>query len=182
MAGKQRGNNATELTCIAPLKPDGAHKLRVLFSEREEFERQGGKSPIEMMGTIHYARWVIIDGGKRLLFTSNFDGGLTDYLKDFAERDARVLDAIFQHCEGWPGAKPVQGFIQYVEGHQIPASYFYAAYPRHTVGEVKRALYWKKKTEDFLKEIGEPRANEKKEIRELREALAQPTPWPIPES
>jgi hypothetical protein len=181
MRGKRRGNNVTELTCIAPLKPGGADQLRALFATREERERQGERSPIERIGTIHYARWVILDNGKRLLFTSNFDGGLNDYLKEFAERDEMVLNAIFRFCKGWPGARPVEDFIKYVEEHQAPAAYYYAAYGRYTVGEVKRALYWKRKTEDFLKELGKPEGDKDRAIRQLIRELAKPTPWPLPE-
>jgi len=182
MGGKQRGNNVTELTCIAPLKPGGADKLRALFAQREADEKQGGRSPIEQIGTIHYARWVIINGDKWMLFTSNFDGGLADYLKEFAERDEKVLNAIFQFCEGWPGARPADGFIKYVEDHQVTAAYYYAAYARYTVGEVKRALYWKKTTEDFVKKLGKPRADKDQAITWLLQELAKPTPWPLPES
>ena len=187
MAGKQRGNNVTELTCIAPLKsskagkPSGADTLRAIFAQREEDDRQGKRNPIENIGTIHYARWVIIDKDKRLLFTSNFDGGLNDYLKEFAERDERMLNLIFGCCEGWPGARPAEGFIKYVEEHQVIAAYYYAPYARYTVGEVKRALYWKKTTEDFLKEVGTPGFDNDAAIGKLRQVLAKPTPHPLSE-
>ena len=194
--GKKRGNNVTELTAIAPLRPGGADQLRAVFAQREREEKQGGKSPIELIQTIHYARWVIIDGGERLLFTSNFDGDLEDYLEDFADRDEAPLNAIFGACIGWPGARPVAGFIKYVRDHQVPATYYYAAYPRYTVKEVKRGLYWKQETETFLKDLAalrEAQASGSAEILDLNtflkkmdgaindflKALAKPTPWPL---
>jgi hypothetical protein len=75
---------------------------------------------------------------------------LEDYLAEFAERDEGPLNAIFSQCEGWPGARPAGPFIQYVKAHMIPAEYYYSAYPRYTVREIKRALYWKEKTESII--------------------------------
>lgn len=151
--GIQLANNVTELTAIAPLKPGGADTLRKIFAERKQVEAMGGRSPIELIESIHYARWVLLDGGTRLLFTSNFDGNLEDYLAEFAERDEGSINAIFGNCEGWPGARPVGPFIQYVRDHLVPAEYYYSAYPKHTVKEVKRALYWKQETEEVISKL-----------------------------
>jgi len=149
--GIQLGNNVTELTAIAPLIPDRVDLLRALFAERKAKEAAGIEpSPIEQIESIHYARWVILDGGTRLLFTSNFDGDLESYLAEFAERDEGPLNAIFRNCEEWPGTRPVGPFIDYVRKHMVPAEYYYSAYPQYTVKEVKRALYWKEETEKFI--------------------------------
>ncbi len=45
---------------------------------------------------------------------------------------------------------PLDGFIQYVKEHEHPALIFYANYPLATVGEVRRALDWKNKTQKFI--------------------------------
>lgn len=147
--GIQLANNVTELTAIAPLVPGGADRLRAIFADRRQAEAKGGRSPIEQIETIHYARWVILDGGTRLLFTSNFDGDLDGYLREFAERDEIPLNMIFGSCDGWPGARPADSFIQYVRKHMIPAEYYYGAYPKTTVKEVKRALYREETTDVF---------------------------------
>lgn len=151
--GIQLANNVTELTAIAPLKPGGADTLRKIFDARKQAEANGERSPIELIESIHYARWVLLDGGTRLLFTSNFDGNLEDYLAEFAERDEGPINLIFGNCEGWPGARPVGPFIQYVRDHMVPAEYYYSAYPKHTVKEVKRALYWKQETEEVISKL-----------------------------
>lgn len=145
--GLQLANNVTELTAIAPLKPGGAEILRQIFYQKRN---DGKPGPLDVIETIHYARWVILDGGTRLLFTSNYDGNLEDYLAEFAERDELPLNAIFSQCVGWPGARPFGPFIEYVKKHMVQAEYYYSAYPRHTVKEIKRALDWKKETEAFI--------------------------------
>jgi hypothetical protein len=171
--GIQLSNNVTELTALAPLKPGGAEVLRLLFEQRKQAEAKGESSPIEQIESIHYARWVILDGGTRLLFTSNFDGDLDGYLAEFAERDEGPLNAIFGQCVGWPGARPVALFIQYVRDHMIPAEYYYSAYPRHTVKEVKRALYWKQKTEIAISDLLPDLADKVHAIAECCERYAE---------
>lgn len=150
ITGIQLANNVTELTAIAPLLPGGAETLRQLFRIKKQEEADGKPGPLNLIETIHYARWVILDGGTRLLFTSNYDGNLEDYLAEFAERDEVPLNAIFSQCVGWPGARPLGPFLEYVKAHMVRAEYYYSAYPRHTVKEIKRALYWKKRTEAFI--------------------------------
>lgn len=170
--GIQLANNISELTVIAPLKHGKADQLRGILEGRMRAYKQGTiKSPIEQIQTIHYARWVIIAGGELLLFTSNFDGDLGGYLEDFAERDELALNSIFGFCEGWPGVRPVGPFIEYVKKYQLSASFYYGAYAKYTVKEVKRALYWKQATEQFLR-------GDLDEVK-FRQALAAPTPWPL---
>ncbi|MCS6288019.1 MAG: hypothetical protein H8K10_03465 [Nitrospira sp.] len=151
--GLQLANNVTELTAVAPLVSGGAERLRAIFAKRKADEAKGERSPIEQIETIHYARWVILDGGARLLFTSNFDGDLDGYLTEFAERDEGPLNLIFGFCEGWPGARPADSFIRYVRKYMVPAEYYYGAYPKHTVKEIKRALYWKETTDEFVRTL-----------------------------
>jgi hypothetical protein len=154
MKGKQLGENVTEITAIAPIIPDRMDHLREVLKR----SHHAPNSPIKKISTIHYARWVILEphhvpglNGPQLLFTTNFDGGWQQYLEDFSNFDAGPLDAIFSNCVGWPGAVPVEGFLQYVHDHQIEAELFYAAYPTVTVREIARALAWKRKTDAFLK-------------------------------
>ncbi len=85
--------------------------------------------------TIHFARWVMINGGKRLYFMSNFDGSPESYQDDFIERIAIGLNLVFSNGKGWPrtkyllfnGASDEQAFKAYYRDHQIPtAVWFYA--------------------------------------------------------
>jgi hypothetical protein len=105
----------------------------------------GGPTPLDEIGTVHFARWVILpdeaDGGQ-LLFTSNFDGPWDDYIEDFASQSAPSFDAIYANCEGWPerGARDVVAFKEYVRRHELPSNVYYRAYPTATVRQVRSAL------------------------------------------
>lgn len=125
-----------------------------------DWAHENRQEAIKKMVTIHYARWVIVDtdnlpgiDGPHVIFTSNFDGELYEYLEDFTAVDEGPLNLIFGHCIGWPGARPTEGFVRYVYAHRYPAGVFYANYPMETVEEVNRALDWKQKTDHFIRVV-----------------------------
>jgi hypothetical protein len=89
------------------------------------------------LNTIHFARWVTIDDGKRLFFTSNYDGSLESYMNDFIDKSAWGLNAIFSNGEGFPktrflflgGIKDEQAYKTFLPTRQIPTQVWYSAYP-----------------------------------------------------
>ncbi len=52
--------------------------------------------------SIHFARWVVIDRGRRLLFLSNYDGSWENYLDDFIDLASTGLTAIWSNTVGFP--------------------------------------------------------------------------------
>ena len=52
--------------------------------------------------TIHFARWTFIDDRRRMLFTSNYDGSLENYMDDFIDKIAWSLNAAFSNGVGYP--------------------------------------------------------------------------------
>jgi hypothetical protein len=140
------------LTSITTIKPDKLPQLKAVLAQFGDPKRG---SPISVISTIHFARWVIIDNDTRLLFTSNFDGTLDSYIDEFIEKASGGLDAIWSNCKGFPagGSKDVAAFKKYVRDSEIPNTLVYSAYPDNTVKEVKQALRTRKKFEDFLEEF-----------------------------
>jgi hypothetical protein len=86
--------------------------------------------------SIHFARWLSIDGGKRTLFAPNYDGSLEQYTTDFIDRVARGLNAHDSNGVGFPrtswlffgGAENEQDLKYFVRNHQIMTQVWYAAY------------------------------------------------------
>jgi hypothetical protein len=142
----------TELTVIAPLKPGAATTLRQVLNGLQVTP----DSPIKQIGTIHFARWVIIDNDSRLLFTSNFDGSWENYLRDFSQKTPEGMDRIFGHCDGYPdgGCRDFEAFKNYVAKYQVTTDLFYAAYPETSVKGVVEALRVKNLTDEFLRQLG----------------------------
>lgn len=133
------------LTALTPIIPGRRGQLQQVLAMLRERIASGGPTPLEEIGTVHFARWVVLpddqDGGQ-LLFTSNFDGPWHDYIEDFAAQAATSFDAIYSNCVGWPerGARDIDAFKAYIREHELPADVYYRAYPMATVQQVKAGL------------------------------------------
>ncbi|MDI1431436.1 hypothetical protein [Polyangium sorediatum] len=108
--------------------------------------KQAGPSVLDIIDSVHFAQWSILDGGRRLLFVSMFVGELEPYLKDFSVRMAWGLDLVWMHCEGYPGAAQFEPFVAWVKRHMVQADRFHAANPDVTVVDVR---WWKAQHAQF---------------------------------
>lgn len=148
------------LTALTPIIPGRRARLQQVLAALRERIAAGGPTPLDEIGTVHFARWAVLpddkDGGQ-LLFTSNFDGPWDDYIADFAAQSADSFDAIYSNCVGWPerGARDVDAFKAYVREHEIDADVYYRAYPLATVQQVKAGLRLKDAVNDVLAVLNE---------------------------
>jgi hypothetical protein len=96
--------------------------------------------------SIHYAHWSQIDGGRRLLFLSNFDGSWENYLDDFIDRASTGLSAIWSNTREFPrtrflvldGARDGHTFKAVARAYQTRTNVWYSAYPDLTVQQIDR--------------------------------------------
>ncbi|WP_428422502.1 hypothetical protein [Methylibium sp.] len=96
--------------------------------------------------TIHFARWVFLDGKSRVLFMSNYDGNHQSYMDDFINKAAWGLNLLFSNGVGWPrtrwlilgGARIEQRFKHYQRRHQLPTQVWYKAYPGLALADLRR--------------------------------------------
>ena len=94
--------------------------------------------------SIHFARWVIIDGGRRLLFFSNYDGSWERYLGDFIDRAAVGLTGVWSNTRGYPktrllfgkGATHEEEFKQWTRDHQVFTQVWYSAHADESVSNI----------------------------------------------
>lgn len=158
-------NIINEMTVITDLKPGWwpLFAMRLVLGAVSLIARYGIR-PIGGIATIHFFRWVIIDDGKRLLFTSNYDGSWENYLDEFVDKTWLAMDLVWGNCVGWPkgGARDIESFKAYVKAHQIDANAFYRAYPNDTVRNINnniavrssiQSLLSQKEVEEFLKRL-----------------------------
>ncbi|WP_452601800.1 hypothetical protein [Pontimicrobium sp. MEBiC06410] len=100
----------------------------------------------QLMGTptIHFARWVLIDGGNRFVFFSNFDGSFDEYLGDFVDNNGWGLNAIYGAAKGYPrtffmfggGSYKVLEFMGWGRLTQVPTPIWYSAYPWYGLQQI----------------------------------------------
>jgi hypothetical protein len=97
------------------------------------------------VSSIHFARWVIIDKGRQVLFLSHYDGDWDAYLGDFVTQASRGLTAVWSNCVGFPhawflffgGASDERTFKAYARKHQHESLLVYSAYPDLTVNDIE---------------------------------------------
>jgi hypothetical protein len=96
--------------------------------------------------TIHFARWVFLDGKRRGMFASNYDGSSESYMDDFVNKVAFGLNLTFGQGVGYPrtrfllsgGAALEQDFKNTQRRHSLPTEVWYKAYPGLTLFDIAR--------------------------------------------
>jgi len=93
--------------------------------------------------SIHFAHWSMIDGGRRLLFLTNYDGSWENYLDDFIDKASGGLSAIWSNSRGFPrsyllglragGSRDGVRFKAIARDKQVYSNVWYSAYPALTV-------------------------------------------------
>ena len=96
--------------------------------------------------TIHYARIMQVDGGRTMLFMSDYDGGLGSYLDDFIGIGGRGVIPISSSVDGCPKTRWL--FAQanpdtlgprwkgMIRRYQLETSFWYNAYPLLSVQNI----------------------------------------------
>ena len=153
---------ANEITIITPIKqgriPGSSvtfkDKLAGVLSSIYRRELSGIPTPIRLIDTIHFARWIIWNDGDtdQLIFTSNYDGSMWQYLRDFSNLIADDLDRVWSNCVGYPqgGCHDFDAFWQYVLEHQVETSAFYAAMPTQSLINRQSLQTFKRNFDVFL--------------------------------
>lgn len=100
----------------------------------------------KLMGipTIHFARWVLFDDNKRVLFFSNFDGSWQQYLGDFIDQSGWGLTGIFSNTTNFPktrflftgGAYDEEHFLAWSRYTELQTQVWYCAYPDLSIKNV----------------------------------------------
>jgi hypothetical protein len=150
--------HVTEITHIVPFKPGGpielhgiryADRCRIVLEAFARFEAEGFVLPVRRFTGIHFARWALIDGDTRLLFTTNFDGTWDEYIRAFVRDIPWSLGLLWQNCENYPSDRKGPGnqiipaaadyalFSKFVKRYQVESSLFYADYGELTVRDIR---------------------------------------------
>jgi hypothetical protein len=96
--------------------------------------------------TIHFARWVLLDNGRRVFFASNYDGSADSYMDDFINKVAWGLNLVFSNGVGYPrsrwlikgGAENEGKYKKTLRRNQLPSESWYKAYPGLTAVDLAR--------------------------------------------
>lgn len=96
-------------------------------------------------GVIHFARWILLPGSKKLLFMSNYDGAFESYLEDFIEEAHEGVTGIWSNTLGfprterlfWKGATDGDRLKWWTRRQQHPSWVWYVAYPSLSLARIR---------------------------------------------
>ena len=146
----RRENYAAQnhLAALSVMKPGWLRRftLRISFwSTRELVTRFFRPGYLGDLGTINFARWVMVPGTHDLLFLSNYGGSWESYLEDFITKAHSGLTGIWSNTVGFPktsnlfakGATDGDRFKRWGRRQQIPTAFWYSAYPALTTANIR---------------------------------------------
>lgn len=125
-----------QLTLVSVITPGKVGQVRAVMAAIDAFSaRLTPPGSLIGISTIHFVRWFVIDGGRRLMMVSDYDGSWESYIDEFAEMILSGLDAIWGTALGYPpdGARDLPAFKRFLRNHQVPSEVFFSAYPQATV-------------------------------------------------
>jgi hypothetical protein len=132
-----------QLTLVTIVDPTHVDRVKAVMAAIDSYaKRLAPPGSLIGIGTIHFVRWLLIDGDRRLVLLSDYDGSWENYIAEFAEMILSGLDAIWETSFGYPpdGARDLAAFKRFLRAHQVPAEVFYSAYPDATTLNIGNAL------------------------------------------
>jgi tetratricopeptide (TPR) repeat protein len=160
----------TEFCVIADVIPGHEDALRQVLAEH--INNPLTQAAVDEIGTLHEARFVLLDGGKRLMFCSSFDGSWDEYIDDFAATSiGQDFDQTWAHAHGYPGVKS-PAVKDWFQAHAVQAGNFILAYPEPTVKQVWKALALQKAFQQVLDTPGADQALQQPALKPLLDMAA----------
>ena len=137
----------TQFSAVGVVKPGKIRYLTMMFLLRmTDFLAPYlfTKGKLSGIPTVHFARWLIVNEGRQMIFLSNFDGNSEGYLRDFINIAAKQLTLMFTHTVGYPktrlmvlgGAKDANGFMEWARAKQVITNVWYSANPGVSVKNI----------------------------------------------
>jgi hypothetical protein len=154
------------LTLLCPILDDDravpSHDLQIRHHLAEL--PPDANSPFAKAPGTHIARLVVLDDviyvgmpsheehlkSKYLVFESNCDGDRDSYLTGLAHSIPEQLNAIWQHCTGYPGTQDIPAFLHYMKMCEIDTTLFFAPFNDKTVTQTLKALQTQRAVADFI--------------------------------
>jgi hypothetical protein len=134
----------TSLNLIIPLKQTDEDR-KGIQDLVASLATLGADNPVaaglEASNIVHFARFILLDGGTSVAVLTEFDGTFKDYTFAFADLLGEIFDAVFTHTVD-PPPMPVrshpQEFFDWVQAHNVePLLPLYSAYPDLTVLDIR---------------------------------------------
>lgn len=136
------------VTVYCPARPSDFRAARLNWAEAaaDWFARYCfRRGSLAGVPTIHFARVTTLDGGRSMLFMSEFDGSWEIYLNEFVTVGQFAVLQTWNNLDGCPPTEngaPVgdfaNRFLPFVRSREVHTPFSYSAYPQTTVRHIWR--------------------------------------------
>lgn len=138
-----------QFTAMGSLKPGFvrlATTIGILWTVNWAARHLFVRGRLARIRTIHFARWVFLDGRERMVFFSNYDGTVESYMDDFINKTGFGLNMVFSNGIGYPrtnwlaldGCHDERKYKDFLRRHTLPSQVWYKAYPGLTAIDLER--------------------------------------------
>ncbi|HWC27007.1 MAG TPA: hypothetical protein VG474_10530 [Solirubrobacteraceae bacterium] len=132
------------LTLVMPVKPGEGEKLRQKIEEVAAAPGNPIETALNTVGTVHFARFVLLENDTRLAVITTYDNDFDTYVNDFIDVMHKVFNTLLQFVADVPESVARDGveahreeFVKYVHAHDVPyVGSFYSAYPELSVAQI----------------------------------------------
>lgn len=145
---REWGDKTARELDLAPIaRSTYAVRLGTILQAFDDRESSGFPSVIRLFRQIHAAKWVILDGGTRLLLSVVFDGDWGDYMRALARDVPAMLHLIWSNTVGWDPDflsrerdRRAKHLMDFIAAYQLEVSFLYAHHPQLTVRDIDELL------------------------------------------
>jgi hypothetical protein len=193
--GNQSGQSYG-LTVLSPIINSGSRAAAQDLALRHHLSKLANDehSPFAKVPGTHFVRLVVMDDvvfvgypardehlkSQYLICTADFDGPLDPYLQTLARTIPTELDAIWNHCVGYPGATDPAKFAEYMKKCQIETALYFSDVNDRTLEQTLKALRVKTAVSVFIERYqGHPASAVQPAFKRFLAELNQ-TPAPRP--
>jgi len=144
----QSSGRRTALTFVTALRPGGATFLKAFLAVAGRL--RWVTEPLRRFAIIQFARWTVIEQfpgqppgnppRPLLVFISNFDDDLVDYIDTFAMLVPWRFRAVWFTSSGYPGLIPPDGFGRWVATLEATPGHYWSAYNAASTPTIKAAV------------------------------------------
>jgi hypothetical protein len=147
---------ATPLTLISPIPWWWALWIRVTWPFARRIPSVA--EPLRRLEFIHFARWSLLPGRRRLLFLTSFDGSSIQYIDAFVRVVPARINGLYWGATGFPGARRFGAVKEYIDAHSHRVDHFWIAHPQASARMINQALELKDLYAQFERRFDTPDA------------------------
>jgi hypothetical protein len=128
------------LTLVMPIKSEQDAQALGAALDSEDV-RNRIEVALHELRTVHFARFVLLDGEpRRLAVITSYDDGFEDYIMSFTDELGEIFDTLLEFVHE-PPPRPVkqhrEEFLDYVREHDLRSvGTFFSAYPQRRVVDI----------------------------------------------